>query len=166
MTHPALKDDLSDIHKSIDVPLAPDQAFDLFTHGIATWWPGDTHSISAKDDQSPQDLTIEPQEGGQIWETTHDGTRTPWARITEWAPAERFSFNWHVGRPEDEATFVTVAFSRIDTGTRVDLIHGGFGNLVQNGATMAAGYRSGWDVVLGHCFAGKCRQTVAALETA
>jgi hypothetical protein len=76
MTHPALKDDLSDIHKSIDVPLAPDQAFDLFTHGIATWWPGDTHSISAKDDQSPQDLTIEPQEGGQIWDA-HRGLASP-----------------------------------------------------------------------------------------
>ena len=53
MTHPKQVDDLSDIHKSIDVPLPADQAFHLFTSGTATWWPGDTHSISANDDKSP-----------------------------------------------------------------------------------------------------------------
>lgn len=113
----------------------------------------------------PQDLTVEPHEGGQIWETTHDGTRTPWARITEWPPPDRFLFNWYVGRSEENATFVTFAFSRIGSGTRVDLVHSQFARISHCGAMMAAGYCSGWDVVLGQCFAGQCQKHCASLNT-
>ena len=39
---------LSDpIRKSVEVPLSPNDAFDLFTEKMGTWWPLDDKSVSA-----------------------------------------------------------------------------------------------------------------------
>lgn len=151
---------LTPIRKTVTVPLTPDQAFDLFTTGMGRWWPGDTHSLSARDGKSPQRLEVEPRRGGQIWETTHDGQRLPWARITQWQPGRQFAFNWYVGTDEEEATQVVVAFSQTETGTRVDLTHSGF-DQVTGGAQMATSYRTGWDIVLTTCFGGACQSVMA-----
>ena len=35
------------ILKSAVVPTTPERAFEVFTDGIATWWPLDTHSVEA-----------------------------------------------------------------------------------------------------------------------
>ena len=31
------------VRQSVEVPLPPDDAFDLFTAGIGEWWPYKTH---------------------------------------------------------------------------------------------------------------------------
>ncbi|MBM7068301.1 SRPBCC domain-containing protein [Actibacterium sp. 188UL27-1] len=149
------------IHKTITVPLPPDHAFELFTAGINKWWPGDTHSLSARDGRAPRQLDVDPHQGGRIWETTHDGKRHAWARITDWQPGRRFAFNWHVGQEEEDATHVVVAFSQTKTGTRVDLTHGGFDG-VTDGATMMASYQTGWDHVLTACYGTACQGVVTA----
>ena len=152
---------IAPIQKTVTVPLPPDRAFALFTTGIGQWWPGATHSLSARDGKSQQKIEVEPKKGGRSWETTHDGRRLPWARITEWEPGRRFVFNWHVGTNEEEATEVVVAFSQAGTGTRVDLTHGGF-EQVTGGSEMVNSYQTGWDKVLKTCFGQACQSLITA----
>jgi len=140
--------DLPPIRKSVDVPLPPREAFALFTDRMGDWWPGASHSGSAASGNTPKGIEVEPRAGGQIIETTHDGRRMAWARITDWAPGERFAFDWHVGRDEREATQVDVVFTRIEGGCRVDLTHDGFANWGSVAAARHADYTGGWDMVL------------------
>lgn len=153
---------LDPIEKSVEVPLDPEAAFDLFTRRMETWWPVDSHSLSAADGGLPKQITVEPQEGGQILETKPDGSNAPWGRITRWEPGRAFGVAWHVGRPEDEATDLLVVFSATSIGTRVDLTHGGFERLGSAATAMAGNYRTGWDLVLAGRFGAACRRASGA----
>ncbi len=144
------------IQKTVTVPLRPQEAFDIFTKDLAAWWPTDSHSLSAGDGALPEDVSVEPREGGQIIETKHDGTTAPWGRITTWQPGAAFGVSWHVGRPEEQSTDILVVFTPTDMGTRVDLTHGGFDRLGETAFATWEGYVTGWDYVLGQCFAGRC----------
>ena len=68
-----------DIRKTVDVPLTPAQAFDLFTAKLDTWWPSATHSVSAANDDTPICVKIEPRKGDKITEKLRDGTSATWA---------------------------------------------------------------------------------------
>lgn len=153
------------IRKSVTVPLSPGEAFDLFTADLASWWPVDTHSLSAGDGALPRSVTLEPREGGQIVEEKHDGSTAPWGRITSWEAGQRLGIAWHVGREESEATEVFVTFTPVETGTRVDLVHDGFAALGETATALAANYDTGWDLVLGRCFARACQGHKAAVHT-
>jgi hypothetical protein len=144
------------VRKTITVPLGTGAAFDLFTGGIARWWPMATHSLSG----SAATVRVEPRVGGRVIETRPDGTEAPWARVTVWDPGRRFAADWPLGRGEDEATRLDVTFTGTDAGTRVDLVHDGFDRLA-GGETMCARYRSGWDDVLGRCYGVACRRRAA-----
>ena len=54
---------LDPIRKHVHVRLEPDEAFRLFTAGMGTWWPLDTHS-RAEDDQVVKDVVVEEHVGG------------------------------------------------------------------------------------------------------
>lgn len=153
------------IRKSVTVPLAPDDAFELFTAELESWWPAESHSLSAGRGERPAAIEVEPRTGGQILETLPDGQRAPWGRVTRWEAGRAFGVAWHVGRDEAEATALLVTFTPVADGTRVDLEHGGFDRLGATAATAAIGeYRQGWDLVLGRCYVAQCRRrcTVAA----
>lgn len=149
------------IRKTVTVPLAPAEAFDLFTESLGDWWPSESHSLSAADGDLPETIKVEPKTGGQILETKPDGSTHPWGRITRFDPGKAFGVSWHVGRPEEEATDLLVVFTPTDAGTRVDLTHGGFGKLGEAATAMAANYMTGWDLVLVDRFAGRCVRVFA-----
>lgn len=144
------------IQKELTVPLRPGEAFRLFTDDLAKWWPVDSHSVSAADGDLPASVTVEPFDGGQILEVKPDGTTAPWARVTRWEPGHAFGARWHVGRSEDEATDLLVVFTPTDTGTRVELTHGGFDALGDVATAVHGQYHTGWDMVLGQCFGTYC----------
>ena len=133
------------IHKSVTVPLSPDEAFALFTDGIDSWWPGITHSVSAKDGNTPRNIRIEPHKGGKI----------------AYDPDAYLSFTWHPGKTEAEATVVSVSFKSTKDGTKVDLTHGGFDILGPLADAVSTSYVTGWEMVLG-CYAGTVRHRVLA----
>lgn len=149
------------IEKSVQVPLAPSDAFRVFTSDIALWWPLDTHSLSAQNGQSAQSVAVEPRIGGKIVETKPDGSTADWATITDWTPGARLSFDWYVGRDPSEATQIRITFMANDNGTRVDLIHDGFDRLGAQGVDIARGYQTGWDGVLGQCYVSACQRKAA-----
>jgi uncharacterized protein YndB with AHSA1/START domain len=137
------------IRKSVTVPLGPHAAFRLFAERMGDWWPGETHSVSARHGARPRAVTVTPRPGGHVTETTPDGRQARWATITAYEPGARLAFDWHVGqRPDEEATQVEVTFTPVETGTRVDLVHDGFARRKETAALAQAGYRGGWAVVL------------------
>ena len=145
------------IKKTVTVPLEPRAAFDLFTDGIDRWWPKDTHSLAAHDGAGAHArVRVEPREGGRVIETLPDGAEAPWADVAHYAPGERLTLRWYVGRSPDEATQVDVRFTPTDAGTRIDLTHSGFEILAEAAAPTCASYTAGWDHVLGQCFTRAC----------
>lgn len=141
-------DMLSDIKKTVEVPLPPQVAFDLFTKDIASWWPTASHSLSAQDGETPKDITVKPGIGGEIFETKKDGSKAPWARITVWEPGHKIACDWFVGRDEAEATKVLVVFTPSARGTVLHLTHSGFNVLDSEAQAIKGQYHSGWDIVL------------------
>ena len=150
------------IEKTLTVPLPAAEAFALFTDGLDRWWPKDSHSLAAADGEGDKSqVRVEPFVGGHVIETKPDGSEAPWATVTTWEPGRRFAMRWYVGRPESEATEVDIRFTPVETGTRLDLTHGGFAALGAEATAMCRNYTRGWDHVLGICFGGICRRNAA-----
>lgn len=152
------------IRMTVTVPLAPRAGFDLFAGGIDRWWPKESHSLAVQDGNGTgARVRVEPCEGGRVIETLPDGTEAPWADVTCYVPGKRLTLRWYVGRPQDGATMVDIRFRPVDAGTRIDLTHSGFAVLGFVATATCASYTSGWDHVLGHCFARGCDKTAPAL---
>ena len=135
------------VRSSVTVPLAPADAFRLFTDELAGWWPLPTHSVHA---EAATGVVIEPRVGGRIYETTADGRTADWGVVSAWEPGERFATSWHPGNDPALATQVDVRFSPTPTGgTAVDLVHTGWELRGVDAPKIAAGYDTGWKLVLG-----------------
>lgn len=154
---------LDPVRKSLTVPLPQERAFALFTEGLGSWWPGESHSVSAGKGELPAKVEMEPREGGEIRETAPDGSTHIWGQVKTWEQSRRVVFSWHPGRGPDRAGEVEVTFAVADSGTRVELIHTGFENMdSENVASLRGNYDRGWDLVLGERFANAARALVAA----
>lgn len=149
------------IEKTVSVPLTRDDAFRVFTADIALWWPGQSHSLSARTGAQPRDISMDPHVGGKIRETLSDGSFADWATITDWRQGEGFAFDWYVGRDPADATQVSVQFIDDGAQTIVTLRHDGFDRLGTAGAEMAANYNTGWDKVLGASYYAACMKQAA-----
>ena len=135
------------VRKSVTVPLAPADAFRLFTERMATWWPLATHSVYWTEATG---VMVEPRIGGRIYETTDDGRTSEWGVVSAWSPGVRFATSWYPGNEPELATQVDVTFSPTpDGGTRVDLVHTGWEARGTEAVKLASGYDTGWDFVLG-----------------
>ena len=63
---------LEPVVKTIEVPCAQKQAFDVFAD-MPSWWPLDKRSMSLKSTGKPaKSLRIDARKGGQIMEVAHD----------------------------------------------------------------------------------------------
>lgn len=140
--------DTSAVRKSVLVKRRPEHAFQVFTDGIATWWPLETHSPS---DGRAEIVVIEPRVGGRLYERTRDGEDLVWGEVLVWEPPSRLVFTWHLGGPV--TTEVEVRFTAEGEGTRVDLEHRGWERHGDRAAELHASYNSGWDYVFGRRYA-------------
>jgi uncharacterized protein YndB with AHSA1/START domain len=139
------------IEKSVLVRCDPARAFQAFTGEIGRWWPLQMFSISQGKARS---ATMEPREGGRIYETAEDGSTHDWGRVLSWSPPRGFSMTWHPGQPADPHTVVELSFAAEGSGTRVRLVHRGWEALGAAGAAKRGNYDGGWDKVLGQAFVG------------
>jgi uncharacterized protein YndB with AHSA1/START domain len=126
------------IRKTVLVDFAPAEAFELFTAGIATWWPVTSHSYGG---DAVQNVVFEPEVGGRVYEVTEQGEQD-WARVRSFEPPNRFLLEWLIG--ESCGTEVEVTFAPEGPGSRVVLEHRGF-----TAAGARENYAGGWEVVLG-----------------
>ena len=126
------------IRKTVLVDFTPEEAFDLFTTRIASWWPVRTHSYGGDDVTS---VVLEPRAGGRLYEVTADGEQD-WGTVLAWEPPTRLLLDWQIG--DARGTEVEVTFAPEGPGARVVLEHRGFG-----ASDPRDRYAGGWDVVLG-----------------
>ena len=125
------------IRKTVLVDFAPDEAFDLFTARIFSWWPVRSHSYGGED---VTDVVVEPHAGGRVYEVTANGQQD-WARVLAWEPPGRLLLEWQIGTAA--GTEVEVTFEREGPGSRVVLEHRGFAV-----DEARVNYSGGWDAVL------------------
>ena len=103
-------------------------------------------------------VTLEPREGGAIFEVTSSGNRLEWGTVTAIEKARSIRMQWHLGRPVE--TVVVVSFEECAPDeTIVTLTHSGWEALEAAGATVErASYDRGWDMILGQAFANAFAQ--------
>jgi uncharacterized protein YndB with AHSA1/START domain len=133
------------VRKQLKLELAPEKAFQLFTEGIAKWWPLITHSVGK---ERAQTCFVEGRVGGRIVEVLKDGSQSEWGRVLVWEPSRKIVFQWYPGRAPDTAQEVTVTFSAIHGGSLVELVHVGWETLGEQALITRDGYDTGWDYVL------------------
>ena len=136
--------ELEPVVLSVEVGLAPDEAFRLFTDQMHSWWPVTPHSIG---EEKVETIVFESEEGGRIYERWADGTTNDWADVLEWDPPHRFRLAWHPNQ-SGLSTDVEVTFSPTAGGTKVELTHRGWETLGADAARAHESYSSGWVRVL------------------
>ncbi|MCZ6814016.1 MAG: SRPBCC family protein [Alphaproteobacteria bacterium] len=138
---------LAPVVKRIAVPCSCERAFELFTAGIANWWPLSTHSVGR---DNAACCMIEPRSGGRIFETGKDGTEHDWGKVLAWEPPHRLAFTWHPGGEADSAQTVEVTFTRDGAGAVLTLEHRDWHRLGERAPKVRKSYDQGWDAVLDH----------------
>lgn len=137
------------IHKSAVVSASPEKAFEVFTEGIATWWPIETHSIQALDKEAgpPETVVFVTGPGGRVYERTTSGEEAHWANVLVWEPPTRLVLEWKVNPDAAAPTEIEVRFTPEGEGTRVDLEHRGFERLGKDAEEGHKSYSQGWPSV-------------------
>lgn len=132
------------ISKSIHVNRSTTDAFRLFTEQIGKWWPlKEGFSFGG---ERAQDIFIEGQVGGRLYERFSDGTEFEIGRVTVYEPPRLVAFTWRP--PEWEGpTEVEVRFTADGQGTRLDLEHRGW-EVGPKAGDQGKRYEGGWDIVL------------------
>ncbi|HEV2309154.1 MAG TPA: SRPBCC family protein [Acidimicrobiia bacterium] len=82
------------VHSSVTVDAPIERAFDVFTTGIASWWPAEHHILEAE----LAGMTFEPRVGGQIIDRGVDGSECRWARVLAYDPPQRVVFSWDLNQ--------------------------------------------------------------------
>jgi uncharacterized protein YndB with AHSA1/START domain len=115
----------SEVRSSIEVAAPPERAFEVFTAGIDRWWTRSHHVQTGE----LKEIGVDPFVGGRMWEENDAGDVCTWGRVIAWEPPSRFAFSWLIGPdwgvpgPDSAGSRVTVTFTPVATGTRVDLVH-------------------------------------------
>jgi hypothetical protein len=115
----------TEVRTSIDVPVTPDRAFEVFTKGMNSWWNRSHHLLEGE----LKDIGADPFVGGRMWEENDAGDVCVWGRVLVWDPPSTFAFawligtNWTVPKPDAVGSRVTVTFSPLADGTHVELVH-------------------------------------------
>jgi uncharacterized protein YndB with AHSA1/START domain len=141
------------IVRSVEVPLPIDEAFELFTMGMTTWWPLETMSIAADTFEGrvrADSVSFEDRVGGRVLEHLSDGTALSWGEVVAWEPPKRFVMTWKPNLEDTLPTEIEVRFSSTtDGGTRVELEHRGWKRLGAGRTARKSGYSNGWARILG-----------------
>jgi hypothetical protein len=135
------------VRKEIVVERTRDDAFQIFTTEMGTWWPTTTHSING---EAVEDVLFEGHVDGRIAEVTSGGEIVEWGRIVEWDAPGGFTVSWKPNLDPDahRSTWVVRFESIDDEVTRIELLHSGFEGF-DDPDGVRAGYETGWDIVLG-----------------
>lgn len=137
--------ELEPVRHAVIVRRSVDDAFRLFTDGIARWWPTESHSIG---EDKVDDVIFEGRVGGRIYERWVDGSQYDWGEVTEWEPPHRVVFLWKPNLEDGERTEVEVRFTAEEGSTRVHLEHRGWERIGEIGPAARRDYEAGWPLVL------------------
>jgi hypothetical protein len=142
------------IRRTVEVPLEPARAFDLFTREMETWWPLAEYSRVVNEqrggDVRVTRLEFQARPGGSILEHTSDGRVLPWGEVVGWDPPRQVTMAWRPHSEPEPPTDLIVTFHPQGTRTLVEIEHGGWERLSE---TFREGmydiYLRGWVTTLG-----------------
>lgn len=130
---------------SFEINCSAPHAFEVWTTRLSAWWPKG-HSASGDPDTV---VTLEPREGGRIYERTPDGSEIEWGEITTWDPPHRLGYLWHITRDRTEATDVELTFVDVGDGTtRLDVVQSGWERLGAEGPAYREANTGGWNALM------------------
>ena len=132
--------------KSVHVSCGVDDAFEVFTRGIGTWWPLDQHALAPGE---VREVVWEEREGGEVYEISTGGVRSHWATVLAWEPPAGFTIAWKVDPDAVAATEIEVRFTPAAEGTQVVLEHRHWDRLGASAMETRGNYDGGWEMVLG-----------------
>ena len=99
------------------MPVTPTEAFVGFTAQMGEWWD----PMLTPDAATFNGISIDPD--GQV-AMVHGDEEHVWGRVMEWDPIGRYTQEFWLGHPEDEATVLDVRFTEVEAGaTLVRLVH-------------------------------------------
>jgi uncharacterized protein YndB with AHSA1/START domain len=136
------------VRQSVLVQAPPERAFEVFTTGMSSWWPLDSHSIGERPMVA---AVIEPRTGGRWYERGDDGSECDWGEVLAWEPPHRVVLAWRLSTEwafdPTIHTEIEVRFEPQDGGsTRVVLEHRGLDAYGEKAAEMRETFGSdgGW----------------------
>ena len=141
------------VRKNLVVHASPEDAFDVFTEDVDSWWPR-THHIGKV---PMQRVIIEPKASGRCYTVQVDGTECEWGRVLAWDPPRRLVLAWQIthewGYQPDlaQSSEVEVRFTPVRGGsTQVDLEHRFFERHGAGGDAMRKSVDdpNGWTTIL------------------
>lgn len=127
------------VRKAIEVAAPVEHAWEVFTARAGEWWPLETHAT-----EPSVDARIAAD---WIGEVRADGSTASWGSVETFEPPHRLVVSWVVNPDRTVPTRLEVTFTSTETGTRVELTHGGW-EAYDDGAEASANYNGGWDGVL------------------
>jgi uncharacterized protein YndB with AHSA1/START domain len=140
------------VRHSVVVNVPPSRAFQVFTDGISSWWPLETHTIG---NPPVVAVVIEPRAGGRCYNRSQDGSECDFGRVLAWEPPDRLVFAWEVSpdwhHDPSVASTVEINFRpEGDDRTRVELEHRGLEVYGDRGQEMRDTFGSpgGWSAIL------------------
>jgi uncharacterized protein YndB with AHSA1/START domain len=136
---------IAPVVKSVQVACDPTHAFDVFTRGIAAWWPLESHAIHRGE---VREVIWEGRVGGEVYEISNGGVKAHWATVLAWDPPAGLTIAWNVNPDAVAPTEIEVHFRAEAGGTRVDLEHRHWERLGADAAEARGNYDEGWDPVL------------------
>ena len=148
------------VRTSVEVNLAPERAFHLFTAEIGAWWDADKHILHAP----LAEMQFEPFVGGQIIDRGTDGSECRWARVLAYDPPYRVVFSWDINvqwqieTDPRRCSEVEITFTALtEDSTRVQLTHSHLDRHGPGWQTMRDAVASGWSLDGFATFAGSAR---------
>lgn len=139
------------IMASIAVRVGPERAFELFTAGLDSWWPLETHSRATDQFEGvkAERVDFQGRVGGQVLEHLSDGRVLSWGEVLVWEPPHRFVLAWKPNSTPRPPTELEVRFTPQGAGTLVELEHRGWERLGEIAEEARAGYGENWQRIIG-----------------
>lgn len=138
--------EIAPVTKTVTVNQPPEEAFRIFTDGIATWWPLATHSTYG---DRATTVVLEGRAGGRLYEVSDEGKDADWGTVTVWEPPHRLVCEWRLPPGNPIATELELRFLPEGEGTRVELEHRGWERHRDRAQELRDRYVPGWEAVLG-----------------
>ena len=134
------------VRKTVRVKVPIAHAFEVFTGGLARWWPPNV-GVGKRPIRT---VLMEPRLGGRWLEIAEDGTETVVGTITLWEPPRRLVLIWQINaqwKPDASMrSEVDVRFTPDGPdATVVELVHHKFETMgADAGASMRKDVAGGW----------------------
>lgn len=150
--------EIAPVVKSLELRRSADDAFRIYVHEAARWWPLETHALSPENQTNAVDHVVEPRVGGRVYEIAEDGRQFDWGEVLAYEPGQRFSMTWQLGRAREQSGEVEVRFEPLGADAcRVTLVHSHWERMGEEGPKFREGYNMGWETVFGERFADYVR---------